>query len=104
MWEKLSVDELGAVCKKLKPNKKDSNMSLNSYVFKYAPADFLIVLCDLFNALILHGHAPLSWLSGAILPLLKSASLDKTQVLSYRPITLLSLFGKIIDIMVLNRY
>ena len=31
-------------------------MSLNSYVFKYAPADFLTVLCDLINALILHGH------------------------------------------------
>ena len=68
------------------------------------PADFLIVLCDLINALILHGHAPLSWLSGTILPLLKSASLDKTQVLSYRPIMLSSLFGNIIDIMVLNRY
>ena len=104
MWEKFSVEELGAACKQLKPNKKDSDMSLYSYVFKYAPADLLIVLCDLINALILHGHAPLSWLSGTILPLLKSASLDKTQVLSYRPITLSSLFVKIIDIMVLNRY
>ena len=104
MWEKFSVDELGAACKQLKPNKKDSDMSLNSYVFKYAPADFLIVLCNFINALILHGHALLSWLLGTILPFLKSASLDKTQVLSYRPITLSSLFGKIIDIMVLNRY
>ena len=104
MWEKFSVDELGAACKQLKPNKNNSNMSLSSYVFKYVPADFLILLCDLINALILHGHALLSWLSGTILPLLKSASLDKTQVLSYRPITLSSLFGKIIDIMVLNTY
>ena len=30
MWEKFSVDELGATCKQLKPNKKDSDMSLNS--------------------------------------------------------------------------
>ena len=60
IWEQFSVDELGAACKQLKPNKTDSDMSLNSYVFKYAPADFLIVLCDLINALILHGHAPLS--------------------------------------------
>ena len=80
--EKFSVDKLGVACKQLKPNKKDSDMSLNSYVFKYAPADFLIVLSDLINALILHGHAPLSWLSETILPLLKLASLDKTQVLS----------------------
>ena len=87
MWENFSVDELGAACRQLKPNKRDSDRSLNSYVFTYVPADFLIVLCDLINALILHGHAPLSWLAGTILPLLKSASLDKTQVLSYRPIT-----------------
>ena len=100
----ISVDELGAACKLLKPNKKNSDMSLNSYVFKYAPVDFLIVLCDVINVLTLHGHAPLLWLSGTILSLLKSASLDKTQVLSYRPFTLSSLFGKIIDIMVLNRY
>ena len=46
----------------------------------------------------------MTWLSGTILPMLKSASLDEMQVLSYRPITLLSLFGKIRDIMVLNRY
>ena len=50
MREKFSVDELGAACKQQKPNKKDSDMSLSSYVFKYAPADFLIVLCDLINA------------------------------------------------------
>ena len=104
MWEKFSVDELGAACKQLKPSKKDSDLSLNSYVSKYAPADYLFVLCDLINALILHGHAPLSWLSGTIFLLLKSAGLDKTQVLSYMPIPLSSLFGKIIDIMVLNRY
>ena len=66
-------------------------MSLNSFVFNYAPADFLIVLCDLVNALILLGHAPLSWLLGSVLPSLNSASLDKIQVLSYRPITLPSL-------------
>ena len=104
MWEKFSIDELGATCKQLKPNKKDSDMSLNSYVFKYAPADFLIVFCDLINALILNDHASLSWLSGTILPLLKSTSLDKMQVLSYWPVTLSSLFGKIIDMKVLNRY
>ena len=60
IWEKFSVDELGVACKQLKPNKKDSDMSLNSYVFKYASADCLIVLCYLINAFILYGHAPLS--------------------------------------------
>ena len=34
MWEKFPFDELGAACKQLKPNKKDSDMSLNSYVLK----------------------------------------------------------------------
>ena len=51
MKEKFSVDELGAVCKHLKPN-KNSDLSLNSHVFNYAPADFSIVSSDLINALI----------------------------------------------------
>ena len=85
IWKKFSVDELGAACKQLKLN-KDSDMSLNFYVFKYAPADFLIVLCDIINDLILHCYAPLLWLSGTILPLQKWASLHKMQVLSLRPL------------------
>ena len=46
----------------------------------------------------------MSWLSGTIIPLLKVPSLDKTQLSSYRLITLSSLYGKIVDTLILNRY
>ena len=37
-------------------------------------------------------------------PILKSANIDKSVTSSYRPITLSSLFGKIVDILILDRY
>ena len=89
-----TINELRTACEKLKPNKKDSDMSLNSSALKHASNNFLSVLCSLINSFIKHGYAPASWLSGTIIPLLKSSSLDKSQVASYRPITLSSLFGE----------
>ncbi len=103
-WNTFTLDEVSAACNQLKPNKKDSDLLLNSSAFIHAPLNFVTVLCSLVNAAILHGHAPSSWLTGTILPLLKSSNLDKSLVTSYRPITLSSLFGKIVDMLVLSRY
>ena len=62
------------------------------------------VLCLLVNAIVLHGHVPPQWLTGTILPLLKSGNVDKSSFLSYKLITLSCLFGKIIYILILNRH
>ena len=103
-WEVFSIVEILNACKILKPFKSDSDINLNSSAIINAPNCFFEILCDLINAVVWHGYAPSTWLSGTIIPLLKSANLDKSQLSSYRPITLSSLFGKIVDILVLNRY
>jgi hypothetical protein len=103
-WEGFSLGELLCACKLLKPNKNDSDMNLNSSAIINAPQYFFEILYALINAVVWHGHAPESWLCGSIIPLLKSSTLDKSHLSSYRPITLSSLFGKIVDILVLNRY
>ena len=88
----------------LKPNKKDADLSLNSLSIINASHNFYIALCLLINIVIVHGNTPLAWQAGTILPLLKSGSLDKSLLTSYRPITLFSLFSKIIDLLIVNRY
>ena len=97
------VDVIKA-CLQLKSNKKDADLQLFSNAIINAPHDFFVVLCTLINAIIFHGHVPAKWLSGTIIPLLKSDNIDKSVTSSYRPITLSSLFGKIVDILILDRY
>ena len=97
------VDVIKA-CLQLNSNKKDADLQLFSDAIINAPHDFFVVLCTLINAIIFHGHVPAQWLSGTIIPFLKSANIDKSVTSSYRPITLSSLFGKIVDIFILDRY
>ena len=103
-WQKFTVEEVTAACMQLKHDKKDADVKLNSSAIINAPAVIFKLLCLLINAIVLHGHVPPQWLTGTILPLLKSGNVDKSSFLSYRPITLSSLFGKIIDILILNRH
>lgn len=72
--------------------------------FINASLPFYKCLCTLINIAIIHGYIPADWQAGTIIPLLKSGNLDKSLLSSYRPITLSSLFGKVIDLMILNRH
>ena len=72
--------------------------------FINASLPFYKCLCTLINIAIIHGYIPADWQAGTTILLLKSGNLDKSLVSSYRPITLSSLFGKVIDLMILNRH
>ena len=61
-------------------------------------------LCMLINMIIRHGHVLSEWHSGTIIPLVRAGNLDKSSLSSYRLNTLSSLFGKVIDLLVLSRY
>jgi Reverse transcriptase (RNA-dependent DNA polymerase) len=103
-WLKFSPNDVVGACKRLKPDKKDSDMILNSYALMNASFLFYSLLCDLINAIFTHGHVPPSWRSGTIIPLLKSGNVSKCELTSYRPITISSLFGKVVDLLVYNRH
>ena len=75
-----------------------------SDAFINASLPFYKCLCTLINIAIIHGYIPADWQAGTIIPLLKSGNLDKSLLSSYRPITLSSIFGKVIDLMILNRH
>ena len=75
-----------------------------SDAFINASLPFYKCLSTLINIAIIHGYIPADWQAGTIIPLLKSGNPDKSLLSSYRPITLSSLFGKVIDLMILNRH
>ena len=101
-FQRLTPDDVIKACLQLKSNKKDADLQLFSDAIINAPHDFFVILCTLINAIIFHGHVPAQWLSGTIIPLLKSANFNKSVTSSYRPITLSSLLGKIVDILILD--
>ena len=103
-FQRFTADDVIKACLQLKSNKKDADLHLFSDAIINALHDFYAVLCTLINAIIFHGYVPAQWLLGIIIPLLKSANIDKSVTSSYRPITLSSLFGKIVDIIILDRY
>ena len=88
----------------LKNNKKDVDGLLSSNVVINALVTFYDFLCMLINMTIRHGHVASEWHLGTIVPLLKAGNLNKSSLSSYWPITLSSLFGKVIDLLVLSRY
>ena len=88
----------------LNMTKKNADVELNSSTIMYVPLIVFKVLCLLVNAIVLHGHVPPQWLTGTILPLLKSGNVDKSFFLSHKPITFSCLFGKITNILILNRH
>ena len=103
-WNNFTVEEVIFACSMLKPNKKDADLSLNSLSIIDDSHNFYVALCLIINIVIVHGYTPLAWQAGTIIPLLKSGSLDKSLYTSYRPITLSSLFSKIVDLLIVNRY
>ena len=98
------INEVFTACHQLKKDKKDADEQLMSDAFINASLPFYKCLCTLINIAIIHGYIPADLQAGTIIPLLKSGNPDKSLLSSYRPITLSSLFGKVIDLMILNRH
>jgi len=108
---------------KLKPNKNDGNLGLTSDHIKLAclelnihiallftgilthgcvPHDFHIAL--LFTGILTHGCVPHDFTLSTVVPIPKAHNANLTDSANYRGISLSSIFGKILDLIVLNRY
>ena len=90
-FQRFTPHDVIKACLQLKSNKKDADLHLFSDAIINASHDFFVVLCTVINAIIFDGHVPAQRLSGTIIPLFKSANIDKSVTSSYRPI-ILSIF------------
>ena len=94
-WQFFTSAEVAAACKQLKPLKKDSDLWLSSSALINAPMNFFDLLCDLLNAIILHGYVLSSWKTSTVIPILAFGNPNKKNLSLYRPIILSSLLGKV---------
>ena len=88
----------------LKRFKSDGITSLSSECFINAGDDLMIYIALLFNALTIHGTAPDNFHLSTIVPIPKGHNTNKTDSANFRGIALSSIFGKIFDNIILQRF
>lgn len=85
--------EVAASVRRLKRGKAVGSDGLCAEVLKEGGPAMLQCLHELIRLVWLGGEVPMDWLRGIVVPLHKDG--DKRQPLNYRPITLLSIVGKV---------
>ena len=81
---------------KLKHYKSDGNKGIISVCLIHSPKIVSVLLCMLFNMIIIHGVVPNDFSMGTMVPIPKNKSMGHISD-KYRAITLSSSFGKLFD-------
>jgi len=89
---------------KLKPGKNDGNIGLTSDHIKFGCNELFVHMSFLLTSILSHGCVPDDLLVSTVVPIPKGRNLNLTDSANYRGITLSSIFGKVFDLIVLNRY
>ena len=101
---RVSSSEITAAITRLKPNKNDGGRGLSTNHFKFACTELAVHTACLFSGLLVHGSAIDDFLCSTTVPIPKGRNVNLTVSENYRGITLSSVFGRIFDLIVLNRY
>ena len=89
---------------KMKYNKNDGSNDLSTNHLKFAGYDLFWHLSLLLSSIITHGSLPNDFLQGTTIPIPKGRNANLTCADNYRGITLGSIFGRVLDLMILFRY
>ena len=85
-----SPSEVSAVIKGLKRGKACGKDGLQSEHFKFSSAKVSVLLCFLFNAMLLHGYICPELMDTVLTPILKDKKGDISSKDNYRPIAITS--------------
>jgi len=97
----ISFKEIKTMLKQL-PNSSPGPDTIHNRCLKNYTTQLILHLEKIFNAIIDVGHIPNAWKNANIILLLKSKK-DKKQPSSYRPISLLSCIGKVLEKIIKQR-
>jgi hypothetical protein len=100
----VNAKEIQDAIVKLKLHKNDGNSSLSSDHFICAGADLSFHMSFLFSAIFCHGSFPTDFTVSTVIPLPKKRNGFKSDSDNFRGIALGSMYGKIIDNVILNKY
>lgn len=98
----IDYKETVAAVKRLKNNKAPGSDQINAKLIKNLPNRATFLLTHIFNRCLLYSYFPEIWKSAKVFPLLKPNK-PAHDPLSYRPISLLSILGKIFERLILKR-
>jgi hypothetical protein len=89
---------------KLKKGKSAGMDNITSEHFLYANEKLCVLLCMLFNAMLIHNHIPSNLMDTMLIPLLKDKKGDITDRDNYRPIALTCIMSKVLEVAILYKY
>lgn len=94
--------ELSKIIKKLDNKKAPGFDLITAEILKNLPRNAVLLLTRIFNAAIKLRHFPSGWKVAEIIMILKPGK-PQNEVKSYRPISLLPMFSKLLEIVISNR-
>jgi len=86
---------------KLKSGKRDGNRELTTDHFKFACPELSVYVSFLFTGLLTHGTLPTDMVSSTVIPIPKVRN-GQSDSDTYRGISLSLIFGKILELIILN--
>jgi hypothetical protein len=98
----ITIDEIKSAMKNLKNNKASGEDLIANEYLKHSFEIMSDIYVKLFNLIFDKGLIPEQWLYGDIIPIFKNKG-DKSDPKNYRPITIVSCFGKLFTSVLNNR-
>ena len=96
-----SPDEIATIIRSLKPKKSNRENDIETKFLKYSKVIISCVICNIFNFCIELGKFTDFLKIAEVVPIFKKG--DSNQTSTYRPISLLSKFSKILEKLICNR-
>lgn len=100
--EKIKSEAVTELISRLKVKKAHGHDDLSNRMIKNLPSEGISLLTIIFNACLELGYFPVTWKVGKVIAIPKPGK-DQSSPNSYRPITLLPIFGKLFENLILTK-
>ena len=100
----ITCNDVMSAINKLKSNKNDGNKGLSSDHLKVGSNELSVHISLLLTGILVHGCVPDDMAVSTVIPIPKGRNANFADSANYRGISLSSMFGKIFDLIVINRY
>lgn len=98
----VTPDEVHDIIKGLKPRKAPGSDGITNRVLQLFPAHLIMLMVTIFNGALSNNIFPQAWKKATVIGIPKPGK-PKTEPSSYRPISLLNVFGKVYERLIYKR-